>query len=246
LPERSEGKQKLAFVSAENALLFHMVSAQDVTIDIDGGAAVSGLWLAPASARACLVLAHGAGAGMAHRSMAALAEGLAERGIATLRYQFPYMERGSNRPDPPAIAHAAVRAAVAEAAGLAGGLPLFAGGRSFGGRMTSQAQASAPLPGVRGLVFFAFPLHPAGKPSTARAEHLSEINIPMLFLQGTRDTLAVLDLLEPVVAGLGARAKLVLAQDADHAFHVPAKTGRKDAAVLAELLDAAASWMSAA
>jgi predicted alpha/beta-hydrolase family hydrolase len=222
-----------------------MDSTRNVTIEIDGGTAVSGLWLMPPSARACLVLAHGAGAGMAHRSMTALAEGLAERRVATLRYQFPYMERGSNRPDSPAVAHAAVRAAAAEAARLAGGLPLFAGGRSFGGRMTSQAQALAPLPEVRGLVFFAFPLHPAGKPSTARAEHLSDIAIPMLFLQGSRDALAALDLLEPVVAGLGARARLVLAQDADHAFHVPAKTGRKDAAVLAELLDAAASWMSA-
>ena len=182
---------------------------------------------------------------MAHRSMAALADGLFERGIATLRYQFPYMERGSRRPDQPAIAHAAVKAAVAEAARRAGELPLFAGGRSFGGRMTSQAQAIAPLPGVRGLVFFAFPLHPAGKPSTARADHLSEVDIPMLFLQGTRDDLAVLDLLRPVVAGLGARATLALAQDADHAFHVPAKTGRKDVDILAELLDAAAEWMAA-
>ena len=183
---------------------------------------------------------------MAHKSMTALAEGLSERGIATLRYQFPYMERGSKRPDPPAIAHAAVRAAVAEATGLAGELPLFAGGKSFGGRMTSQAQAIAPLPGVRGLVFFAFPLHPAGKPSTARAEHLSAVDIPMLFLRGTRDELARLDLLRPVVTGLGARATLVLAQDADHAFHVPAKTGRKDGDVLAELLDATAAWMTAA
>ena len=222
-----------------------MAAARNVTIAIDGGASVSGLWLKPASARACLVLAHGAGAGMAHRSMMALADGLSERGIATLRFQFPYMERGSKRPDPPAIAHAAVRAAAAEAARLAGELPLFAGGRSFGGRMTSQAQAIAPLPGLRGLVFFAFPLHPAGKPSIARADHLSGVDIPMLFLQGTRDELAVLDLLRPVVAGLGARATLTLAENADHAFHVPAKTGRRDMDVLAELLDAAAAWMAA-
>ena len=243
-----------------------MATAQNVTIAIEGGASVSGLWLKPAAARACLVLAHGAGAGMAHRSMMALADGLSERGIATLRYQFPYMERGSKRPDAPGIAHAAVRAAVAEAAGLSrvpksglpgfgeklcenndskGELPLFAGGRSFGGRMTSQAQAVAPLPGVRGLVFFAFPLHPAGKPSIARADHLSGVDIPMLFLQGTRDELAVLDLLRPVVAGLGARATLTLAEDADHAFHVPAKTGRRDMDILAELLDAAAAWMVA-
>jgi len=190
------------------------------------------------------VLAHGAGAGMAHKSMAALADGLAARGIATLRYQFPYRERGSRRPDPPAIAHAAVRAACAEAAPRAGRLPLFAGGRSYGARMTSQAQAIAPLPRVRGLVFFAFPLHPAGKPSVARAGHLADVNIPMLFLQGTRDTLAAPDLLRRTVRALGRRAKLVLAADADHAFHVPARTGRKDAAVLAGLLDAAAAWMT--
>jgi predicted alpha/beta-hydrolase family hydrolase len=221
-----------------------MAATQNVTIAIEGGASISGLWLKPAAARACLVLAHGAGAGMAHRSMAALADGLSERGVATLRYQFLYMEHGSKRPDPPAVAHTAVRAAVAEAARLAGELPLFAGGKSFGGRMTSQAQAIAPLPRVRGLVFFAFPLHPAGKPSVARADHLSDVDIPMLFLQGTRDALAALDLLRPVVAGLGARATLTLAEDADHAFHVPAKTGRRDADVLAELLDAAAAWMA--
>jgi predicted alpha/beta-hydrolase family hydrolase len=221
-----------------------MAAAQNVTIAIEGGASISGLWLKPAAARACLVLAHGAGAGMAHRSMAALADGLAERGVATLRYQFLYMEHGSKRPDPPAVAHTAVRAAVAEAARLAGELPLFAGGKSFGGRMTSQAQAIAPLPRVRGLVFFAFPLHPAGKPSVARADHLSDVDIPMLFLQGSRDALAALDLLRPVVARLGARATLTLAEDADHAFHVPAKTGRRDADILAELLDAAAAWMA--
>jgi predicted alpha/beta-hydrolase family hydrolase len=222
-----------------------MSAPESVTIAIERGASVSGLSLQPVAARAYMALAHGAGAGMTHRSMAALADGLFERGIATLRYQFPYMERGSKRPDPPATAHAAVKAAVAEAARRAGELPLFAGGRSFGGRMTSQAQAIAPLPGVRGLVFFAFPLHPAGKPSTARAEHLSEVEIPMLFLQGTRDELAVIELLRPVVEGLGARATLALAQDADHAFHVPAKTGRKDVDILAELLDAAAEWMAA-
>lgn len=215
-----------------------------VTLEIDGTGTVSGLWLQPDGAQACLVLAHGAGAGMEHKSMAALADGLAQRAIATLRYQFPYMERGSRRPDPPAIAHAAVRAACAEAARRASGLPLFAGGKSFGGRMTSQAQAIAPLPGVRGLVFFAFPLHPAGKPSVARADHLGKVEIPMLFLQGTRDALAELDLLQPTVTALGSRATLILAPDADHAFHVPAKTGRKDATVLAELLDEAAGWMT--
>jgi predicted alpha/beta-hydrolase family hydrolase len=175
--------------------------------------------------------------------MAAIADGLAARGIATLRYQFPYMERGSRRPDPPAVAHAAVRAAVAEAGRLAPKLPLFAGGRSFGGRMTSQAQAKAPLPGVRGLVFFAFPLHPPGKPSTERAEHLADVAVPMLFLQGTGDEFAELGLLRPVVKKLGARATFKLFDEADHSFHVPAKTGRNDAEVLGEILDAAAEWI---
>jgi uncharacterized protein len=223
-----------------------MTSAQNITIAVGTGQTVSGLWLIPPRARACLVLAHGAGAGMAHKSMAAVADGLAQREIATLRYNFLYMEQGSKRPDPPGIAQAAVRAAVAEGGRLAGDLPLFAGGRSFGGRMTSQAQAAAPLPGVRGLVFFAFPLHPAGKPSTDRAKHLSNVEIPMLFLQGTRDALASLDLLRVVVDGLGEQATLTLAEDADHSFHVPAKTGRKDAEVLADLLDTAASWMTGA
>ncbi len=204
---------------------------------------ISTLWLKPPGAKACLVLAHGAGAGMAHKSMAATAEGLAERGIATLRFNFPYMERGSKRPDSPAIAHPAIRAAVAETSKLAPGLPLFAGGRSFGGRMTSQAQAIEPLPGVVGLVFFAWPLHLAGKPGVERAAHLSDVKIPMLFLSGSRDPLAELDLLKPTVKKLGARAKLVLAADADHSFHVPAKAGRKDPEVFAEILDAARDWM---
>jgi len=221
-----------------------MTTAQAVTIAIDEAQSVSVLWQAPSGARACLVLAHGAGAGMTHKSMTALADGLAERGVATLRYQFPYMERGSRRPDSPAVAHAAVRAAVAEAARRAKKLPLFAGGRSFGGRMTSQAQAKAPLPAVRGLVFFAFPLHPPGKPATERAGHLADVSLPMLFLQGTRDEFAQLDLLRPVVAGLGERARLELIQDADHSFHVPAKTDRKDAEVLAQILDMAAGWMA--
>ncbi len=219
------------------------MSARDVTIELAAGSKVSGLWLKPAKARACLVLAHGAGAGMTHRSMTAIAEGLAEREVATLRYQFPYMEKGSKRPDSPAVAHAAVRAASAHAAKLAKELPLFAGGKSFGGRMTSQAQAAAPLDGVRGLVFFGFPLHPAGKPSIDRADHLTVVTVPMLFLQGTRDALAEPKLLEPVVKKLGKRARLVFAPDADHSFHVPAKTGRKDADVLAALLDEAARWM---
>jgi hypothetical protein len=221
-----------------------MSTTESLTIAIDEAAPVSGLWQAPPAARACLVLAHGAGAGMTHRAMAAIANGLAERGIATLRYQFPYMERGQKRPDPPPVAHRAVRAAVAEAGRRAPGLALFAGGKSFGGRMTSQAQALAPLAGVRGLVFFAFPLHPAGKPSDERAKHLSAITLPMLFLQGSADALAQLDLLRPVVARLGPRATLKLVADADHVFHVPAKTGRKDGEVLAEFLDAAAGWMT--
>jgi predicted alpha/beta-hydrolase family hydrolase len=217
--------------------------AQKVMIEPAGKGQVSGLWNRPAKARACLVLAHGAGVGMAHKSMAALADGLAERDVATLRYQFPYMEKGSRRPDPPPIAHATVRAACTKAAELAGKLPLYAGGRSFGGRMTSQAQAAQPLPGVRGLVFFAFPLHPAGKPAVDRADHLAKVEVPMLFLQGTRDALAELKLLEPVIAALGRRAKLILAPDADHSFHVPARSGRNDKDVLAALLDEASAWM---
>jgi predicted alpha/beta-hydrolase family hydrolase len=220
-----------------------MTAAKPITIRINETQTVSGLWLAPKDARACLVLAHGAGAGMNHKAMAAIADGLGDRKIATLRYQFGYMERGEKRPDPPAKAHAAVRAAVAQAATLAPKLPLYAGGKSFGGRMTSQAQAQTPLPGVRGLVFFAFPLHPAGKPATDRADHLAAVTLPMLFLQGTRDALAEIDLLRPVAKQLGKRATLSLADEADHSFHVPAKTGRKDADVLAALLDAAAEWM---
>ena len=221
------------------------MDAEAVDIAIADAAPVSGLWQRPADARACLVLAHGAGAGMTHRAMAATADGLAARGVAVLRYQFPYMQKGGKRVDAPPVAHAAVRAAVAEANRLAGDLPLFAGGRSFGGRMTSQAQALAPLDGVRGLVFFAFPLHNAGKPSTERAPHLADVRAPMLFLQGTKDLLAELGLLEGVVAGLGERATLHLIADADHSFHVPAKTGRKDPEVMAEILDVAAGWMAA-
>lgn len=212
----------------------------------DGDHAVSTLLQAPPDPRAVLVLAHGAGAGMTHPFMQAVADGLAARGIATLRYQFPYMERGSKRTDLPALAHATVRAAVAEAARLLPDVPLFAGGKSFGGRMTSQAQAEAPLPNVRGLVFLGFPLHPAGKPSTDRAAHLEQVTVPMLFLQGSRDELASLELLRPVVASLGDRATLAVFAHADHSFHVPARSGRKDADVMAELLDATARWLAAA
>jgi len=194
-------------------------------------------------ANALLVLAHGAGAGMRHPFMAAVAKGLAERGVATLRYEFDYMAKGSKRPDPPKVAQARVREAVAEAARRMPGVALFAGGKSFGGRMTSQAQAESPLQGVRGLVFFGFPLHAAGKPSSERADHLSRVKVPMLFLQGTRDTLADLALLTPVVKKLGTRATLEIVADADHSFHVPAKSGKSDAQVLASMLDAVAAWI---
>jgi predicted alpha/beta-hydrolase family hydrolase len=175
--------------------------------------------------------------------MASNAEGLAERGIATLRYQFPYMEKGSKRPDAPSVAHAAVRAAAAEAVRIAPDLPLFAGGRSFGGRMTSQAQADAPLPNVRGLAFIGFPLHPAGRPGIDRAEHLSRVEVPMLFVSGARDALAEMDLLRPVVAELGDRATLHVIADADHSLKVPAKSGRTAAEAEAEALDTIAEWM---
>jgi predicted alpha/beta-hydrolase family hydrolase len=212
-------------------------------IKVDADRTVSGLLDLPPKAQACLVLAHGAGAGMTHAFMQAVASELADRGIATLRYQFPYMEARSGRPDTPKIAHATVRAAVEAAAREVKGLPLFAGGKSFGGRMTSQAEALEPLAGVKGLVFFGFPLHPAGKPSAERGDHLGDVKVPMLFLQGTRDALAELDLLKPLVKSLGKRATLNLVEDADHSFHVPAKTGRKDPEVRAELLDFAADWM---
>lgn len=221
------------------------MNAEAITIDAGADGVTSGLWLAPPSARACLALAHGAGAGMTHKSMTALAEGLAARGIATLRYNFFYMERCSKRPDPPPRAHAAVRAAVAAAQARAPRLALFAGGRSFGARMTSQAQAIEPLAQVRGLVFFAFPLHPAGKPSVERAEHLMAVPTSMLFLQGENDALASLDLLRPALERLGARATLKLYAHADHSCHVPAKSGCKDADVLAEILDDASAWMLA-
>ena len=222
-----------------------MPDAEATEFEVGGGQLVSGLLVAPERARILYVLAHGAGAGMRHRAMEEAAAGLAERGIASFRYQFPYMEHGAKRPDPPALCHATVRAALAEAAKLAPGLALVAGGRSFGGRMTSQAQALSPLPGVRGLVFLAFPLHPAGRPSSERARHLFDVRIPMLFLQGTRDALAELRHLRPLCEELGERATLELIADADHSFHVPAKTGRKDETVRADLLDRLAAWAAA-
>lgn len=219
------------------------MGSERLTLDVGASHRVSGLLDRPPHARALLVLAHGAGAGMEHPSMQAIAAGLAERGIATLRYQFPYMERKSRRPDPPALCHATVRAAIAEATRLAPELPLIAGGRSFGGRMTSQVHAQAALPGVRGLVFLAFPLHPAGRPGTERAAHLQEVGIPMLFIQGSRDDLAEPKLLRPVVERLGARATLHVLEDADHSFHVPARSGRKDSDVLADALNAICEWL---
>jgi uncharacterized protein len=217
--------------------------AKRINITVNDAVRVSGLLQTPARARACYVLAHGAGAGMDHPFMVAVAAELARRGIATLRYQFPYMERRARRPDPPQLAQATVRAAVAAALGLLPELPLIAGGKSFGGRMTSQTQAKAPLQGVYGLAFLGFPLHPAGRPSQDRAEHLFDVQIPMLFLQGTRDTLAFLGQLQPLCEKLGRRATLKLFADADHSFHVPARTGRKDAQVLGDMLDALASWL---
>jgi len=216
---------------------------QPVTIVVDETQRVSGLLQTPQDAYACYVVAHGAGAGMAHPFMTAIARDLAQRGIATLRYQFPYMERGSKRPDTPKVAQATVHAAVAEAVRLVPELALFAGGKSFGGRMTSQAQAAAPLSGVRGLAFLGFPLHPPGTPSDERGAHLFEVRIPMLFLQGTRDEFAELPLLKALVAKLGARATLKLFDDADHSFHVPARTGRKDSGVRAELADSLVAWI---
>jgi hypothetical protein len=213
-----------------------------IRIAIDSSTSVSGLWQEAPRAKACYVIAHSAGAGMEQPFLASLAKELATREISTLRYQFPYMDKGSRRPDPPKLCHATVRAAVAEAA-RRNDTPLVAGGRSFGGRMTSQAQAETPLPGVVGLAFLAFPLHPAKQPSITRADHLASVQIPMVLLQGTRDALAEMALLEPVVAKLGKRATLKLFEHADHSFHVPARSGRTDTDILIETADALASWI---
>jgi predicted alpha/beta-hydrolase family hydrolase len=218
-------------------------TARKVTIKVDDTRTVSGLLQAPGQARACFVLAHGAGAGMAHPFMATVADGLTTRGVASLRYQFPYMEQGLKRPDAPKLAQATVRAAVSEASRLVPRLALVAGGKSFGGRMTSQAQAASPLHGVRGLVFLGFPLHAAGRPSDERGKHLFEIALPMLFLQGTRDALADVTLIERLTQKLGPRATLKLLPGADHSFHVPARSGRKDAEIRDELLDTLANWI---
>jgi hypothetical protein len=216
--------------------------AEALRITVDRSLSVSGMLLQPTRASACYVFAHGAGAGMTHAFMANVAGGLYDRGVATLRYQFPYMEKGSRRPDAPALAHATVRAAVTEAGMLFPDTALLAGGKSFGGRMTSQAQASQPLPGVQGLVFFGFPLHPAGKPSVERASHLADVHVPMLFIQGTRDKLAELALIGRVVKELGSSASLCEIEGADHSLHVPAKSGRSDADVLGEALDVFVRW----
>src|SRR3984893_2834830 len=221
------------------------VSSQKLEIAVGHATSVSALLILPPQARACFVFAHGAGAGMTHPFMEAVASGLAERGVATLRYQFPYMEKASKRPDPPGIAQAAVRAAVAEAGRHCVNLRLIAGGKSVGGRMTSQAQAAAPLAGVRGLAFLGFPLHPAGKPSSDRARHLADVRVPMLFLQGSRDNLAELSLLEPVVKSLGPSASLKLFEYADHSFHVPVRSGRNDRDVMREVLDVLSAWIVA-
>jgi uncharacterized protein len=217
--------------------------AASLTVTVDDVHTVSGLLLAPERARACYVFAHGAGAGMFHPFMAAVARELGQRGIATLRYQFPYMEQGAKRPDAPKLAQATVRAAVAQAARVMPTVPLVAGGKSFGGRMTSQAQAASALRDVCGLAFLGFPLHPAGRPSDERAEHLFKVEVPMLFLQGTRDKLADVALLQRLRERLGARASLQLFQDADHSFHVPARAPRKDADVRREMMDTLAAWI---
>ena len=217
---------------------------RSVRIPLNQEQSVSGLLNAAPSPEAGFVLAHGAGAGMSHPFLGNVAAGLAQRGLSTLRYQFPYMERGSGRPDSPAVAHSAVRAALSFASSLLPNVPLFAGGKSFGGRMTSQAQAASPLPEVRGLIFLGFPLHPPGRPSQDRAQHLFEIKIPMLFLQGDRDEFAELSLLEPLVKQLGSRATLKLFPKANHSFHVPAKTGRTDTEVMTELLDVTRDWIA--
>jgi predicted alpha/beta-hydrolase family hydrolase len=213
-----------------------------VDISVDTQIRVSGLMLQPARAKACLVLAHGAGAGMDHPFMADLAGDLAAIGIATLRFQFPYMEKKSKRPDSLPLCHATIRAAVAMAHELTPSLPLLAGGKSFGGRMTSQAQAEVPLPHVCGIVFFGFPLHPSKRPSIDRAAHLFQVKIPMLFLQGTRDELAELPLITPLTERLGKHTTLILLRNADHSFHVPIRSGRTDAQVRSEMLEAFSIW----
>jgi hypothetical protein len=219
--------------------------SKPVAIDVNATTRVSGLLTSAPDSKACLVVAHGAGAGMSHPFMASLAKDLAARGIATLRYQFPYMEKHGRRPDPPALCHDTVRAAVAAALALLPSLPLFAGGKSFGGRMTSQAQAANPLPQVRGLAFLGFPLHPPKQPSDSRAAHLLKVNVPMLFLQGARDVYAEPDLLNPLITLLAGRATLVLLPDADHSFHVPARSAFTNSQINDDMINALAGWIGA-
>jgi uncharacterized protein len=218
---------------------------QFVHIDVGAATRVSGILSCPPSSKACYVVAHGAGAGMLHPFMVKLAEDLAALRIATLRYQFPYMEKGGRRPDPPAVCHATARAAVAAAHELVPELPLIAGGKSFGGRMTSQAQAANPLLHVRGLVFLGFPLHPPKEPSDARGEHLAKVHIPMLFLQGARDEFAQRALLDPLITRLGNLATLSVLPDADHSFHVPARSAFTDTQIRADLLNVLSGWVEA-
>lgn len=222
-----------------------MTTRTEHKLEIERVGTVSAILTKPDNSRACYVLAHGAGAGMQHSFMEKIAAGLAQRGIATLRYNFPYMENSQRRPDTPAIAHATIRTAVVEAARLCPGMKLVAGGKSFGGRMTSQAHAKAPLPGVRGLAFLGFPLHADNKPSTERAEHLARVDIPMLFLQGTRDRLADLGYFEPVIEKLGAKATLHVIAGGDHSFQVLKKSGRSNEEAMEELLDALTAWIDA-
>ena len=219
-----------------------MVTQQAIRFEVEGGGQVSALLERPVNARQLLVLAHGAGAGMAHPFMGRLATELASAGVASLRYQFPYMEQRRKFPDPPAVLLATVRAAVRAASQAAADLPLFAGGKSMGGRMTSQAAAERPLDGVRGLVFFGFPLHPPNRPGTTRAEHLTKVTLPMLFLQGSRDAFADLTLLRPICTKLKRQATLHIVKDADHSFHVPKSTGKTDLEVLRELVETLSSW----
>jgi predicted alpha/beta-hydrolase family hydrolase len=216
--------------------------SEDVRFEVPGAGVVSGLMTRPALAQTLYVLAHGAGAGMRHPFLEGVARSLAGRGVATFRYQFPYMERGKKRPDSPGVAQTTVRAAALAATEAAPDLPVIAGGKSFGGRMTSSAQAEEPLPGVRGLAFLGFPLHPPGKPGRERAAHLRDVYVPMLFLQGTRDPFARLDLLRPVVAELDDRATLHVVEGGDHSFKVPKRSGRTEDDVRDELTGAIATW----
>jgi predicted alpha/beta-hydrolase family hydrolase len=225
-----------------SATIRGMGTAKEMSFVVEGAGEVSALLVRPAKAHCMLVLAHGAGAGMRHAFMEALAEELAQAGVATLRYQFPYMEQRRKAPDKPAVLTAAVRAAVHAAAEAAPGLPLFAGGKSMGGRMTSQAAALGLLPQIRGIVFFGFPLHPPSQPGTKRADHLAQVEVPMLFLQGTRDAFAPLASIRAVCKKLRSRATLAVFEGADHSFHVPKSSGKNDVEVLGELAEAVGGW----